>query len=211
MKLLVLYETSGVVATAFERLGWEATTADIMPSTGHHRHIMSDFRKDGFPGGKWDLVIAHPPCTYLRGSGMHWTTRGLRDPRLTDEALRDVVELFRWGRIHAWSMAVENPVGILSTRIRKPDQCIQPYQFGEDASKKTCLWLQNLPRLVPTTRVAPRIVIRDGKRLERWSNQTDSGQNRLPPSEDRWMQRSLTYPGIAAAMAAQWTEYLFPA
>ncbi len=208
MKLLVLYETSGVVATAFERLGWEATTADILPSEAHHRHIQQDFRKDGFPEGQWDLVIAHPPCTYLCVSGMHWTRRGLRDPKLTEDALDDVRNLFLWAHTHTKSMAVENPVGILSSKIRKPDQCIQPYQFGEDASKKTCLWLQNLPKLVPTSQFPPRVVVWNGKMVERWANQTDSGQNRLPPSENRWRQRSRTYPGIAAAMAQQWTHHL---
>jgi hypothetical protein len=96
--------------------------------------------------------------------------------------------------------AVENPVGCISTRIRKPDQIIQPWQFGEDASKATCLWLSGLPKLVPTGHVAPRMV--NGK--PRWANQTDSGQNKLGPSDDRWKLRSATYPGIANAMATQW-------
>ena len=98
-------------------------------------------------------------------------------------------------------IALENPIGCISSQIRKPDQTIQPYQFGHDASKSTCLWLKNLPALTPTELIAPRIV--DGKR--RWANQTDSGQNKLPPSADRWKIRSETYQGIAAAMAAQWT------
>lgn len=127
---------------------------------------------------------------------MHWTTRGLRDPQLTEDALALVRKLmalsFRW--------AIENPVGCISTRIRKPDQIIQPHEFGDDASKRTCLWLNLLPELKPTRRVAPRVV----NGLKRWANQTDGGQNKLPPSDDRWKLRSKTYPGIAAACASQW-------
>jgi hypothetical protein len=97
-------------------------------------------------------------------------------------------------------IAIENPIGCISTRIRKPNQTIQPYQFGHDASKATCLWLKNLPLLQPTKFIEPRVV--NGK--NRWANQTDSGQNRLPPSKDRWKIRSETYSGIADAMAIQW-------
>jgi site-specific DNA-cytosine methylase len=147
---------------------------------------------------EWDLLIAHPPCTYLSVSGMHWTTRGLRDPKLTEDAL-DFVRLFMDAPIER--IAIENPVSIISSRIRKPDQIIQPHQFGHDASKKTCLWLKNLPLLKPTQIVEPRIV--NGR--QRWGNQTDSGQNKLPPSKDRWKLRSKTYEGIADAMAAQWS------
>jgi hypothetical protein len=101
-------------------------------------------------------------------------------------------------------MALENPVSIISTRFRKPDQIIQPYDFGHDASKKTCLWLRELPLLKATQYVAPRII--NGK--NRWANQCDSGQNKLGPSEDRWKKRSETYSGIADAMAQQWGDYL---
>ena len=145
----------------------------------------------------WDLMVAHPPCTYLSVSGMHWTSRGLRDPKLTEDAL-DFVRFLMDAPIR--HIALENPISVISSRIRKPDQVIQPWQFGHDASKKTCLWLKNLPNLRPTEYVAPRIV--NGK--ERWGNQTDSGQNRLGPSDLRWKIRSETYPGIAAAMAEQW-------
>jgi hypothetical protein len=142
-------------------------------------------------------MVAHPPCTYLSVSGMHWTSRGLRDPKLTEDAL-DFVRFLMDAPIR--HIALENPISVISSRIRKPDQVIQPWQFGHDASKKTCLWLKNLPLLRPTEYVAPRIV--NGK--ERWGNQTDSGQNRLGPSDLRWKIRSETYPGIAAAMAEQW-------
>lgn len=145
----------------------------------------------------WDLMIAHPPCTYLSVSGMHWTARGLRDPKLTEDAL-EFVRILLAAPIER--IALENPVSVISSRIRKPDQTIQPYQFGHDASKKTCLWLKNLPLLRPTGFIEPRIV--NGK--ERWGNQTDSGQNVLGPSDDRWKERSKTYEGIAKAMAEQW-------
>jgi hypothetical protein len=102
-------------------------------------------------------------------------------------------------------IALENPVGIISTRIRKPDQIIQPYQFGHDASKATCLWLKNLPKLVPTNYIAPRIVVKNGKEFKRWGNQTDSGQNKLGPSDERWALRSVTYQGVAEAMADAWS------
>ena len=145
----------------------------------------------------WDLMIAHPPCTYLSVSGMHWTKRGLRDPQLTEDAL-DFVRLLLNAPIE--SIALENPVSVISSRIRKPDQIINPWQYGHDASKKTCLWLKNLPPLQPTEIIEPRIV--NGRK--RWGNQCDSGQNKLGPSEDRWKIRSATYPGIANAMANQW-------
>ena len=144
-------------------------------------------------------MVAHPPCTYLSVSGMHWTVRGLRDPKLTEDAL-DFVRLLMGATIP--KIAVENPVSVISSRIRPPDQIVNPYQFGEDASKKTCLWLKGLPPLRPTEFVEPRMI--DGK--PRWGNQCDSGQNKLAPSADRWKNRSRTYKGLAKAMAEQWGE-----
>jgi hypothetical protein len=142
-------------------------------------------------------MVAHPPCTYLSVSGMHWTTRGLRDAQLTTDALA-FVRLLMDAPIPR--IAIENPVSIISSQIRRPDQIIQPWMFGHDASKKTCLWLKGLPMLTPTQTIAPRMV--NGK--PRYANQTDSGQNRLAPSADRWKIRSETYSGIADAMANQW-------
>jgi hypothetical protein len=156
--------------------------------------------KDGVMFGRpvdaphWDLMIAHPPCTYLSVSGMHWTTRGLRDPKLTEDALQ-FVQLLMNAPIA--KICVENPISIISTRIRKPEQIIQPWWFGHDASKKTCLWLKNLPLLLPTNKL-------EGDNKTRRANQTPSGQNKLGPSADRWKIRSATYPGIADAMAQQW-------
>lgn len=196
MKVLIACESSGTVRDAFIRAGHYAASCDLLPSESplgdHYQCDASEILDHG-----WDLLIAHPPCTYLSVSGMHWTTRGLRDPRLTEDAL-DFVRLFMDAPIKR--IAIENPVSIISSRIRKPDQTIQPYQFGHDASKKTCLWLKNLPPLQPTEFIEPRMI--DGK--PRWSNQTDSGQNKLAPSKDRWKMRSKTYEGIANAMAKQW-------
>jgi len=132
---------------------------------------------------------------------MHWTKRGLRDPELTEMALTFVRKLLDAPIPY---VALENPVSVISSRIRKPDQIIQPYDFGHDASKATCLWLKGLPKLIQTQHVEPRIV--GGKK--RWANQTDSGQNKLAPSKDRWKLRSTTYQGIAEAMAAQWSAHI---
>jgi hypothetical protein len=146
----------------------------------------------------WDLMIAHPPCTYLCSSGLHWNKRRPERAKQTEQAL-DFVRLLFDAPIP--KIALENPIGCISTRIRPPDQTIQPWQYGHDASKATCLWLKGLAPLRPTSFVEPRIV--DGKK--RWGNQTDSGQNRLPPSADRWKIRSETYSGIAEAMVSQWS------
>jgi hypothetical protein len=153
----------------------------------------------------WDLMIAHPPCTYLCSSGLHWNKRVPGRQALTDEAL-DFIRLLLGAPIPR--IALENPVGCISSQIRKPDQIIQPYQFGDDASKQTCLWLKGLPLLVQTNRVAGRMVTTpSGKIVERWSNQCDNyGQDKTPPSADRWKIRSTTYKGIAEAMAKQWGD-----
>ena len=195
MKVLIACESSGTVRDAFIRAGHDAMSCDMLPTEQPGPHCQGDVRDVLYNG--WDLLIGHPPCTYLSVSGMHWTTRGLRDPQLTEDALA-FARLLMDAPIAR--IAIENPVSIISSRIRKPDQIIQPYHFGHDASKKTCLWLKGLPPLRPTAFVEPRIV--DGK--PRWANQTDSGQNKLPPSADRWRMRSKTYQGIADAMAAQW-------
>lgn len=195
MRVLVACEYSGAVRDAFIARGHEALSCDLLPTDSpgpHYQGDVMDIINDG-----WDLMVAHPPCTYLSVSGMHWTTRGLRDPKLTEDAL-DFVKLLLNAPIPR--IALENPVSVISSRIRKPDQIITPYMFGHDASKKTCLWLKNLPPLQATLVVEPRIV--DGKK--RWGNQTDSGQNKLAPSADRWKIRSETYSGIAQAMASQW-------
>jgi hypothetical protein len=196
LKVLIACEYSGRVREAFRAIGHNAWSCDVIPSEDNSLyHIQDDVLKH--LDNKWDLMIAHPPCTYLSVSGMHWTARGKRDPKLTEDAL-DFVRRLMDAPID--KIAIENPVSVISSRIRKPDQIVNPYQFGEDASKKTCLWLKGLPPLLPTAFVEPRMI--DGK--PRWGNQCDSGQNKLAPSEDRWKDRSRTYLGIAEAMATQW-------
>ena len=195
MRVLVACEYSGRVRDAFAARGHDAMSCDLLPTDAPGKHYQGDIF-DVIDAG-WDLMIAHPPCTYLCSSGLHWNTRIDGRQALTDEALAFVKRLLD---APIKRIALENPIGCISSQIRKPDQTIQPYQFGHDASKSTCLWLKNLPVLTPTELIAPRIVA--GKR--RWANQTDSGQNKLPPSADRWKIRSETYQGIAAAMAAQW-------
>ena len=203
LKVLVACEYSGAVRDAFIRAGHYAASCDLLPSESplgdHYQCDVMDIIDHG-----WDLMVAHPPCTYLSVSGMHWTTRGLRDPQLTEDAL-DFVQRLMDAPIA--KIAIENPISVISSRIRKPDQIISPYQFGHDASKKTCLWLKDLPLLTPTQMVEPRIVITpSGKPAKRWGNQCDNyGQDKLPPSADRWKLRSATYQGIADAMAAQWS------
>lgn len=198
MRVLVACEYSGRVRDAFLDAGHYALSCDLLPTDSTHprgEHYQGDVLNLLDEG--WDLMIAHPPCTYLSVSGMHWTTRGLRDPQLTEDALNFVRKLLQ---APIERIALENPVSVISSRIRKPDQIINPYEFGHDASKKTCLWLKNLPKLASTNFIEPRII--NGRK--RWGNQTDSGQNKLAPSDDRWKIRSETYEGIAQAMAQQW-------
>ena len=194
VRVLVACEHSGVVRDAFAALGHDAVSCDLLPSEsdGPGRHIQGDVLD--VLGMRWDLMVAHPPCTYLAGSGLHWNKRRPERDALTVEALAFVQALMD---APIPRIAIENPVGCISTRIRKPDQIIHPWQFGHDASKATCLWLKGLENLAPTN-------ILPGGRSARRANQTASGQNKLGPSPDRWKLRSLTYPGIAQAMASQW-------
>ena len=163
-----------------------------------------DILNDGF-----DLIIAHPPCTYLCRSGLHWNKRVPGREDMTSEALAFVLQIMGADCPH---IAIENPVGRIGSAIRPADQYIHPWQFGHDASKRTGLWLKGLPLLVdsPEQHVAPRSVMHNGKLCKRWANQTDSGQNALPPSADRWALRSETYSGIAAAVADQWGSAIEP-
>lgn len=218
MKVLVACEYSGRVRDAFRALGHDAMSCDLLPTDVPGPHYQGDVR-DVLDRG-WDLMIAHPPCTYLCSSGLHWNKRVPGRAQLTEEAL-DFVRLLLDAPVER--IAIENPIGCIGTRIRKPDQTIQPWQFGEDASKATCLWLKNLPPLKPTKLVEPRMVCCgavlppgvgkygcancNGENIARprWGNQTDGGQNKLPPSIDRWKIRSETFDGIAAAMALQWS------
>lgn len=194
--VLVACEYSGTVRDAFIRAGHEAMSCDLLPTDVPGPHYQGDVRD--VLGDKWDLMVAHPPCTYLCSSGLHWNKRIPGREAQTETALA-FVRLLLDAPIPR--IALENPVGRIGTAIRKADQAIHPFEFGHDASKRTCLWLKNLPPLKPTLYIPPRMV--NGK--PRWANQTDSGQNRLGPSEDRWKIRSETYVGIAEAMAAQWS------
>ena len=183
MKILVACEYSGAVRDSFIALGHDALSCDLLPTDKpgpHYQGDVMDIIHDG-----WDMMIAFPPCTYLCSSGMHWTTRGLRDPQLTEDALLFVKLLLDAPIPH---IALENPIGVISSRIRKPDQIIQPWQFGHPETKATCLWLKSLPILQPTNIV-------EGREQRIW---------KLPPSKDRWKIRSQTFPGIAKAMADQW-------
>jgi hypothetical protein len=196
VKILVACEYSGRVRDAFRAAGHDAWSCDLLPCDADPAyHIQGDVVP--LLGQGWDLMVAHPPCTYLCSSGLHWNKR-VEGRQAKTEAALDFVRTLLSCPIPR--VAIENPVGCISTRIRKPDQTIQPWQFGHDASKATCLWLKELPLLRPTAIISPRMV--DGK--PRWANQTDSGQNRLGPSADRWKIRSETYSGIATAMAQQW-------
>ncbi len=194
MRVLVACEYSGTVRDAFIAMGHEAMSCDLLPTDVPGPHYQGDVRDVlHYP---WDLMIAHPPCTHLSVSGSRHFEAKRMDGR--QQSAASFFLMLAYADIAR--IAIENPVCVMSSLWRKPDQTIQPYHFGHDASKATCLWLKNLPPLRPTAFVEPRYV--DGK--ARWSNQTDSGQNRLSPSDDRWKIRSETYQGIAMAMAKQW-------
>lgn len=181
MRLLVACEFSGVVREAFRKRGHDAVSCDLIPSETEGPHysvpIQMVPRLDSY-----DLVIAFPPCTHLSVSGARW----FKDKQPEQKA---AIEFFVWlSALSNERIAIENPIGIMSTRYRKPDQIIQPWQFGHGETKATCLWLKNLPKLQPTNIVEgrkPRV-------------------HHEPPSADRWKNRSRTYQGIAEAMAEQW-------
>lgn len=201
MKILIACEFSGVVREAFRKRGHDAWSCDLLPTEQPGNHFQKDVRE--LLGVDWDLMIAHPPCTYVCASGIHWNSRRPERAELTRQAVEFAKALWQ---SDIPMIALENPIGILSRaeNLGKPSQIIQPHQFGHDASKATCLWLKGLPKLVPTSAISPRII--EGKK--RWGNQTDSGQNKLPPSLDSWKLRSETYSGIAEAMAEQWSGVL---
>jgi hypothetical protein len=192
MKILVACEYSGRVRDAFIRRGHDAISCDFLPSDAPGPHYSGDVKN--IINDSFDMMIAFPPCTYLCSSGLHWNKKRPQRALQTAEAL-DFVRFLMEAPIE--KIAIENPIGCISTNIRKPDQIIQPWQFGHPESKSTCLWLKGLPNLIPTN------ILKKGE-SGRWDNQTKSGQNKLPPSKDRWKIRSLTYSGIAEAMAEQW-------
>lgn len=219
MMALVGCERSGVVREALRAVGVYATSCDLEPAEdGSTQHVQGDLL-DALSkyGDSLDLVIVHPECRYLSASGLHWNKRRPDRAAKTEEALEFVAELLKWSLDHPEvGFCLENPHGCIGTRLPNLDkhfikQTIQPHQYGEDASKATVLRLRGLPTLRGTKYVPGRIVEwpkGSGKMVERWSNQTDSGQNRLGPSDTRSMDRARTYPGIADAMALQWADYL---
>lgn len=207
LRILVACERSGRVRDAFRARGHDAISCDLEPSEAPGPHIQGDALEAAY-AGRWDMIIAHPECVYLCGSGIHWNRRRPERAKLTEEALAFALALWR---VPCEKFALENSVGILSRpeNLGKPTQIVQPHWFGDDASKATCWWLRNLPPLKPTRR-APgrRVTLPNGKTVERWANQTDSGQNRLGPSPTRSMDRARSYPGMCAAMAEQWSDDL---
>lgn len=201
MRVLVACEYSGVVRDAFTALGHYAMSCDILDTESEGPHYKGDVL-DILDNG-WDLMIAHPPCTYVAASGMHWNKNNTERKVKTVNALEFIETLFC---APIERVAIENPVGVISTRtsIGKA-QYIQPYWFGDDASKKTGLWKRGLPDLVPTCMVEGRRVLSGGREVIRWGNQDDNGQENTPNTKNRAKLRSRTFPGFAAAMAAQWT------
>lgn len=188
-KILIACEESQKVCLAFRRQGYESYSCDVEPCSGGHPeyHIKQDIREI-VSKYDWDLMIAHPPCDHLAVSGARWFAWKRKDGRQ-----QKAMEFFRFlATVNIPKIAIENPVGIMSTKFKEPDQYIQPYQFGHGETKKTCLWLKNLPLLKPINEV-------EGRENRIW---------KMPPSKDRGKQRSKTYPGIADAMAKQWGEIL---
>ena len=194
MKILVACEFSGIVRDAFRARGHDAVSCDLLPTERPGPHLQGDILEMGILDRAWDMVIAHPPCTHLAVSGA-----GRFAQKRADGRQQEGIDFFmRFTRLdHVPRVCIENPICIMSSVWRKPDQIIQPYEYGHPESKKTCLWLKGLPKLVPT-RILPL------PESGRWANQTPSGQNKLGPSKDRAKIRSRTYQGIADAMAEQW-------
>jgi hypothetical protein len=193
MKILIAFESSGTVRQAFRDQGHNAWSCDLLPpDDGSTYHLQMDAAKAIEQG--WDLIIMHPPCTALCVSGnAHYGTNKPRHQERV-EAIAYTVGLFERAKECAPKVCMENPVGVLPI---KASQYVQPFEFGHAESKKTGLWLHNLPRLTPTE-IIPK------PECGYWDNQTPSGQNKLGPSADRWKVRSKTYYGIAKAMADQW-------
>lgn len=233
MKIIVACEESQTVTKELRLLGHEAYSCDILPCSGGHPewHFNQDIFKIIYANGgqlqngsnvdrrkKWDMMIAHPPCTFLAVSGARWyyhpddsplpTHQRRPHPRFPNRAndREEAINFFiRLLEAPIDKIAVENPVGIISTRYRKPDQTVHPWMFGDEASKTTCLWLKNLPLLKPTSIVGKgeRVILKSGKSLPKWYS--DALTKAKSPSERRTL-RSKTFKGMAKAMAQQWTK-----
>jgi hypothetical protein len=196
-------------------LGHDAYSCDIIESDDNSKFHFQQDVFEAIASQHWDMMIAHPPCTYLCSSGLHWNTRCNPDGELTEKAqarLKSTEEALEFVT-SLWNadikkVCIENPVGCINTRLPfmpKP-QYIQPYDYGHDASKRTGLWMRGLPNLVPYAedKIEPRIVTRNGKQYYRWANQTPGGQDSTPPSANRGKDRAKTYNGIAWAMVEAW-------
>lgn len=197
MKILVACEESQAVCKAFRKLGHEAYSCDILPCSGGHPewHLQQDITP--LLEQEWDMIIAFPPCTHLAVSGAAWFAQKIADGRQ-----QEGIDFFmKFANLKCPRVAIENPIGIMSTKWRKPDQIIQPYMFGDATRKSTCLWLKGLPKLVPTNIVEPKIIkLKNGENDTEWHLATWS----LSP-EERSKARSKTFQGIADAMANQWS------
>ena len=183
MRILIACEYSGTVRDAFAARGHDAWSCDLLPTERLGNHINGDVLQHLHRN--WDMMIAHPPCTHLAVSGARW----FKDKQREQADALDFVRRLLDAPIPR--IAIENPISIISSRIRKPDQIIQPWQFGHGETKATCLWLKNLPKLVPTNIVEGR----------------EARIHKMPPGPDRWKERSRTFPGIATAMATQWSNH----
>jgi hypothetical protein len=180
MNVLIACEYSGIVRSAFAALGHNAWSCDLLPTEMEGNHYQGDVRD--MLSEHWDLMVAHPPCTHLAVSGARW----FHLKKMEQAEALEFVRLLMSANIE--KIAIENPISIISSRIRKPDQIIQPWQFGHGETKSTCLWLKGLPNLKPTNIVEGR----------------EQRIHKMPPSPIRWKERSRTYKGIAQAMADQW-------
>ena len=233
--ILIACEESQRVCIEFRKLGFNAYSCDILPCSGGHPewHFQQDVLeiiknrggllqngKKEFIKGNWDLMVAHPPCTYLAVSGAKWyyhpddknlpPNQRRPHPKFPNRARdrEDAASFFlALANADIERIAIENPVGIMNTRYRKPDEIVQPWQFGDSASKKTCLWLKNLPLLTPTKIVDPGEYIEfgSGRRLAKWYS---DGLTKTKTAEERRTWRSKTFPGFARAIAQQWGKYL---
>jgi len=217
MRVLIACEESQATTKAFRKLGHEAFSCDLLPCSGGHPEW--HYQQDVFEviNKDWDLMVAHPPCTYLTGSGVQWLSHP-GDKHLPFEERRpnpkypnrrnDMLESVKFVKslydADIKHIAIENPVGLLSSRWRKPDQTVQPYMFGDEATKTTCLWLKNLPKLIPTNVVGKgeRTVFTSGKSHPKWY--ADALKN-AKTKEERQTLRSKTFEGMANAFAEQWT------
>ena len=190
MKVLIACEYSGVVRDAFIKRGHDAWSCDLLPTDSSGPHIQGDVLE--ILNQDWDLMIAHPPCTHLAVSGARW----FKNKQVEQKEALDFVKALLNAPIN--KIALENPISIISTEVRQPDQIVQPWMFGHEMTKSTCLWLKNLPLLVPTNIVGKgkKHITKSGKSIPEWYN--------LPETKDRWKKRSKTFEGFAKAMAEQW-------